>query len=54
LAADDVKQLPLEVIGVRGTPTLLLIDKQGAVKESWVGKLPPDKETEVLNHFQVK
>jgi hypothetical protein len=54
VAADDVKQSQLDAIGVQGTPTLILIDNQGAVKESWVGKLPPEKETEVLNHFRAE
>jgi hypothetical protein len=46
-----VRQAPLSAVGVSGTPTLLLIDGGGAIKESWVGKLPPDKETEVLSRL---
>lgn len=34
--------------GVRGTPTLVLVNKQGIVVHSWIGKLPPNKEAEVL------
>jgi hypothetical protein len=52
VAVDQVQQSPLNALGVSGTPTLLLVDNQGVVKESWLGKLPPDKETEVLNRFQ--
>ena len=52
--ADDVKQSQLEAIGVRGTPTLILVDDKGAVKESWVGKLPPDKESEVLKRLRAE
>lgn len=45
---DKVIHAPLSVIDVRGTPTLLLIDKRGIVKKSWIGKLPADKEIEVI------
>ena len=54
VAVDEVQQSPLDAIGVVGTPTLLLIDDKGAVKQSWVGKLPPGQETEVLSKFQAK
>lgn len=42
-----VKANPGEAM-VRGTPTLLLVNKDGVVLDTWVGKLPPDKENEVL------
>jgi hypothetical protein len=54
VVVDEVRQSPLGAIGVSGTPTLLLVDNKGTVKQSWLGKLPPDKETEVLSHFQVQ
>jgi hypothetical protein len=31
------------------TPTLLLVDSNGVVRRSYVGKLAPDQEEEVLN-----
>jgi hypothetical protein len=46
---DDVKQATLNVIGVQGTPTLLLVDNKGTVAEVWEGKLPPDQEEGVLS-----
>jgi len=49
---DDVKQVSLASLGVRGTPTLILVNKDGAVEDSWVGKLPPIQETEVLGRMQ--
>lgn len=52
VAVDDVRQAPLDAIGVRGTPTLLLVDGTGVLKASWVGKLPPDKEAEVLGRLR--
>jgi len=45
---DDVRQASLNSIGVRGTPTLLLIDHTGTVVDVWEGKLPPEREEEVL------
>lgn len=45
---DEVRSASLNSIRVRGTPTLVLVDKTGAVVRSWVGKLPPEKETEVV------
>jgi Redoxin len=52
VTVDDVKQLTPSSIGVRGTPTLLLVNKEGVVTESWIGKLSPPKETEVLSRLQ--
>lgn len=49
---NEVRQSTLESLGVGGTPTLILVDNKGAVTDSWVGKLPPDKESEVLSHLQ--
>jgi hypothetical protein len=44
----DVRQAALGSLGVSGTPTLLLVDSQGAVLQAWVGKLPVEQEAEVL------
>ncbi|MFN2454240.1 MAG: peroxiredoxin family protein [Pyrinomonadaceae bacterium] len=49
---EEVKQASLSSVGVRGTPTLILVDSKGAVVDSWVGKLPANKETEVLNRLK--
>lgn len=51
VSVDEVRQLPLNLVGVRGTPTLILVDDKGLVTASWVGKLPSEKEVEVLNRF---
>lgn len=48
----DVKQTTLNSIGVRGTPTLLIVDNTGKVKQSWVGLLKPEGETEVLSRIK--
>lgn len=48
LAIDDIQQVPPSSLGIRGTPTLILVNSAGAVTNSWVGQLPHDKEEEVL------
>ena len=45
---DDVRQSPLESIGVSGTPTLLLVNGKGVVTDLWVGKVQPEQEDQVL------
>ena len=35
-------------IGVRSTPTLLLVNEEGVVSDFWRGKLTPEKEEEVM------
>ncbi|HEX8128749.1 MAG TPA: hypothetical protein VF527_06560 [Pyrinomonadaceae bacterium] len=54
VTVDDVRQGDLDTVGVRGTPTLILIDKAGKVINSWVGKLPSEKEAEVLSYFNTE
>jgi len=52
VSINEVKQSNLESLGVSGTPTLIMVNSEGAVTDSWVGKLPPDKESEVLGRLQ--
>ena len=49
VTVDEVKQFSLEKIGVSGTPTLLLVDTSGVVKNFWVGKLSPEQKATVLS-----
>jgi hypothetical protein len=46
---DDVRQAPLDSIGVAGTPTLLFVNDSGTVTNVWTGKLSADKQAEVLH-----
>lgn len=46
---NDVRQSSLGSLHVRGTPTLILVDSNGKVIKSWVGKLPDGGEKEVLS-----
>lgn len=48
----DVRQMPLDAIGVEGTPTLLLVDKEGRVSGEWVGKLSPERESDLLEQVR--
>lgn len=52
VAIDDVVQLSPKAIRIRGTPTILLVNNAGVVTEEWLGKLPPEKEAEVLSRLQ--
>jgi hypothetical protein len=45
---DEIRQAQLTNIGINGTPTLLLINEAGVVKDVWIGKLPGKDEKEVL------
>lgn len=44
IKVDQVKQLTLNSLGVRGTPTMLLVDGKGIVTKFWVGKLQSREE----------
>lgn len=49
----QVVQAPLDSLRVRGTPTLVIVDKNGTVTQSWVGKLSPERESEVLGRIKI-
>lgn len=51
IAVDEVRQVSPDAVGAAGTPTLIMLDSAGSVVESWVGKLPPDKESEVITRL---
>ncbi len=48
MQVDEIRQTPLSAIQITGTPTLLLIDSKGTVQGVWIGKLPAEKEKDVL------
>jgi hypothetical protein len=48
LAFGDVRQIPLRTLQIRGTPTLLLVDERGVVRNVWEGKLTAEREQQVL------
>jgi peroxiredoxin len=45
----DTKQAPMNTLDVSGTPTLIIADDKGQITNVWVGKLPPEKQNEVLS-----
>jgi len=45
---DSLQQTALASVGAKGTPTLILVNADGVVIQSWEGLLPPDAESEVL------
>jgi thioredoxin-related protein len=48
VSIDEIRQSSLEALGVKGTPTLILVNSKAEVVSSWPGKLSPEKEREVL------
>jgi peroxiredoxin len=52
VSVDDIKQAKLDSIGVDGTPTLILVDNDGIVRNTWTGKLPKAEEVKVLNQLR--
>jgi hypothetical protein len=52
IAADAVFSMPISQIGAKGTPTLLLLDGQNKLIDSWVGKLNSQEESEVIGRLQ--
>lgn len=44
-----VVQASLSDLNTNATPTVILTDRQGFVTRSWVGRLPVDKEVEVID-----
>lgn len=52
VTVDEIKQVEPSAVNARGTPTLILVDETGTVKKVWVGKLPSNKEAEVLTELR--
>jgi hypothetical protein len=52
IAGDAVFSMPLSQLGVKGTPSLLLLDGQDKLIESWVGQLNSQEESDVIATLQ--
>lgn len=52
IAIREVKQSRPESVGASGFPTLILVDNKGLVKKAWFGKLPSEKEVEVVSQLK--
>jgi len=51
VSVSDVVQSSLASVGVSGTPTLLLVDNEGSVTGSWVGKLSDSEAARVIEQI---
>lgn len=49
VTVDEVRQVVFSDMQIGGTPTLLLVDGSGTVKDVWIGKLPDDQEKDVIS-----
>lgn len=47
----DIQQHELSSIPVAGTPTLLLVDRQGRLIQKWRGKLKPQHQADILQRL---
>lgn len=45
----DVRQGSFRSLKINGTPTLILVDQQGVVRNVWLGRFPPEKEQQVID-----
>jgi hypothetical protein len=45
---DAVMQASLSKVGIRGTPTMLLVNGGGVVTNVWIGRLEPSQQAQVL------
>jgi hypothetical protein len=48
---EHVASAPMQSLGVEGTPTLILVDPDGKIVDSWVGELVPERESQVMNRL---
>jgi hypothetical protein len=48
---DEIRQAALGDFGLRGTPTLILVDERGRVVNTWVGMLGPEMENDVFGQL---
>jgi thioredoxin-related protein len=48
VSVDEIRQAPLSDLEISGTPTLVFVDQGGLVRHVWQGKLPSEKENDVV------
>lgn len=53
LQLETIAGADLKALNVRGTPTMILVDKNGKVLDFWVGKLSEDEKRQVTNAPEV-
>jgi hypothetical protein len=52
IEVDAVVSMPISNLGVQGTPTLLLLDGQNKLEESWIGKQSDAQESQVIDRLK--
>src|SRR5579859_934445 len=50
----DVRKVSFDKLGIRETPTLVLLVKHGHVQSSWVGKLSSEQENDVFEALKIR
>jgi hypothetical protein len=50
---NEVVSAPLNTINVSGTPTLILVDRDGRIQDLWVGRLSEAREKQVLARLSI-
>lgn len=48
IQVNQVVQCSPETIGIRGTPTLVIVDNHGIVKKAWIGRLSAQQESDFM------
>ncbi|MDQ3665559.1 MAG: rhodanese-like domain-containing protein [Acidobacteriota bacterium] len=51
---DEVRQMPLQSIGLDIVPTLLLVNDQGIITNIWSGKMLSNQESELFSHLGIR
>ncbi|HEY0097694.1 MAG TPA: hypothetical protein VGB76_01970 [Pyrinomonadaceae bacterium] len=54
VSVNDVRQASPSTTGAAVTPTLILVDDKGIVKNSWIGQLATPEENEVLSQLSLE
>ena len=49
LSVDVVAGIDFNDLSLTGTPTMVLLDRAGVVKNFWVGKIPEKEEAQIIN-----
>jgi thioredoxin-related protein len=52
IEVDEVVSMDVTKLGLRGTPTLMLLDGQNKLEEFWIGKLNSSQESEVIERLK--
>jgi rhodanese-related sulfurtransferase len=53
ISISDVSYASLDSLGIRNTPMLAILNRDGVVTRMWVGKLPPRSQTLVMKELNV-